>query len=45
VHPDRETSTHNFSCFGGTYADFTKSVLGHVMPNFCFSFWWDLCVT
>jgi hypothetical protein len=31
-----KTSTHYFSCSGGTDLDSTKSVLGHVTPNLCF---------
>jgi hypothetical protein len=38
----REISTHYFSCSSVTNIDFTKSALGHVTPNLCFSIRWDL---
>jgi hypothetical protein len=36
VLPGRETSTQYFPCKCGPGADSTKSVPGHVMPDFCF---------
>jgi hypothetical protein len=36
VCPGCETSTHYFSCSGGTGTDSTKSVPGHVTSNLCF---------
>jgi hypothetical protein len=45
MRPVLETLTHLFSCSGGTGTDSTKSELGHIMPNLCFSIWWDLRVT
>jgi hypothetical protein len=40
----RETSTHYFSCSCGTDTNSTKSTLGHVTPNLCFSIRWDMRV-
>jgi hypothetical protein len=34
-----------FSCSGGTGADSTKSVSGHVTPTLCFRIQWDLRIT
>jgi hypothetical protein len=34
-----------FSCSGGSGRDSTNSVLGHVMPKFCFSIQCELWVT
>jgi hypothetical protein len=48
VHSDEsghEMSTHYFSCSGGLGAVSIKSVSGHIIPNLCFYFWWDLQVT
>jgi hypothetical protein len=45
VRPVRETSTHYFSCSGGTGTESTKVVLGHATSNFCFCILWDLRVT
>jgi hypothetical protein len=39
------TSTHYFSCSGGTGTEITKIALGHVTPNFCSCMRWDLRVT
>jgi hypothetical protein len=45
VHLGHQTSTHYFSCSGGSEAVSLKGVLGHVTPNLCFCIWWDLWVT
>jgi hypothetical protein len=37
VHSGREMSTHSLLCSGGTAMDSTKSVPGHVTPNFFFA--------
>jgi hypothetical protein len=44
VRPGRETSTHYFSCSGGTGTDSTKCATGHDTPNLCFCIRWDLRV-
>jgi hypothetical protein len=45
VRPVHETSTHNFSCSGGTDTDSTKYALGHVTLNVYYCIRWDLWVT
>jgi hypothetical protein len=48
VHSDasgHKTSTHYFSCSGGTSTDSRKNLLGHVTMNNCFCMQWDLWVT
>jgi hypothetical protein len=45
VGPGHETSTHYFSCSGGTSTDLTKTVPGHIKLNLCFCIQWDVWVT
>jgi hypothetical protein len=44
VCPGRETSTHYFSCSGGTGTYSTKSTSGHISSYLCFFIQWDMQV-